>query len=64
MSIKRVLRVLTIATSVIAEATVGPVDMEKIEGALDILGMLEERLADCEEGGERSDLEHRLYQHR
>ena len=55
MSIKLVLRVLTIATSVIAEATVGPVDMEKIEGALDILGMLEERLADCEEGGERSD---------
>ena len=55
MSIKRVLHVLTIATNAISEATVGPVDMEKIEGALDILGMLEESLEHCVEEGEKSD---------
>lgn len=56
MSIKRVLQVLTIATNAIAEATVGQVvDMEKIGGAIDILGMLEDNLSRCVEGGERSD---------
>lgn len=54
MSIKQVLQVITIATSTIADATVGPVDLEKLAGAIDILGMLEERLARCAEGGELS----------
>ncbi len=54
MSNKQVRQVLTIAANAIADATVGTVDLEKIAGALDILGMLEERLALCAEGGEQS----------
>lgn len=53
MSIKRVLQVLAIATNAIAEATSGPVDMEKIGGAIDILGMLEDKLTRCADGGEQ-----------
>jgi len=52
MSIKQVRQVIAIVTNTIADATVGQVDVEKIEGAIDILGMLEESLAHCAEGGE------------
>lgn len=53
MSNKRVLQVIAIATNALAEATSGPVDMEKIGGAIDILGMLEDKLARCGDGGEQ-----------
>lgn len=54
MSIKQVRQVIVIVTNAIADATVGAVDIEKIAGAIDILGMLDESLARCTEGGEES----------
>lgn len=54
MSIEQVRQVIAIATNALADATVGPVDLEKIAGVIDILGMLDERLARCAEGGEGS----------
>lgn len=54
MSIKQVRQVIVIVTNAIADATIGAVDIEKIAGAIDILGMLDESLARCTEGGEES----------
>ena len=44
MSVSQILQVLIIVTGTLADATVGPPDKEKISGAVDILGMLEDTL--------------------
>lgn len=51
MSVAQILQVLIIVDNAIADALVGELQKEKIGGALDILGMLELKLAECSGGG-------------
>ncbi len=51
MSVSQILQVILIVTDTLADATVGPLDKDKIVGAVGILGMLEDTLMAQANGG-------------
>lgn len=51
MSIAQILQVLIIANGALADALVGPPNVERIGGVVDILGMLENTLSAQVKGG-------------
>lgn len=51
MSVSQILQVILIVTDTLADATVGPLDKDKIVGAVGILGMLEDTLIAQANGG-------------
>lgn len=54
MSVSQILQIIVIVTDTLADATVGPLDKEKVVGAVGILGMLEDTLMALENGGAKN----------
>ena len=51
MSVSQILQVIVIVTDALSDAAVGPLDKEKVAGAVGILGMLEDTLMAQANGG-------------